>query len=145
MNAAALLQELSSSGVEIRSNGDRIFVRPRARASAEQKEALLRHKAEVIQLLKCPSPQAAPESEQVRVFSRLLGEEVWIADSDESAAELESELAKSGDRRLVFTAAEVVLLEGMLAADLAALMQLKRAFPGARLRGVRRPGEESQG
>ncbi len=82
------------------------------------------------------------------VNSRVLGESVWLAPDDAIADRLEHEPAAGGDRRLVFTVAELLPLAAMLEADrrtlLAALARIKHAMPGATLESVTLTSEVQQ-
>lgn len=73
-----------------------------------------------------------------RVYSRLLDEEVWLAEDESHAQELERELAMENDRRIVFTVAEVEVMRGMLVAEMRSLARPKRWFPGARIEAATR-------
>ncbi len=68
-----------------------------------------------------------------RVYSRVLGEEVWLVEDDTHANELESELSTGGNSRLIFTVPEVEALRGMLDADIRKLADVKRWLPGSRI------------
>jgi hypothetical protein len=75
-------------------------------------------------------------SEAVRIFSRVLGAELWIAASERAAEELHRE----GMTLPVLLPEEAQILAGMAQADarelLATLGKIQRAIPGARLRNV---------
>jgi hypothetical protein len=84
--------------------------------------------------------QQRERGEAALIFSRLLGEEVWLTESESDARALEAELASEGDTRPVFTVAEVLRLGEMAEADrqaaATALARVKRGMPASRLRAV---------
>jgi hypothetical protein len=81
--------------------------------------------------------EARQRAEAVRIFSRVLGAELWIAADDTAARDLEPELS---DSRVVLTAEEGLTLGRMAEADaralFASLAMIQRVIPGSRLRGV---------
>jgi hypothetical protein len=81
-------------------------------------------------------PTKPPKGSALLINSRVLGEAVWLVEDDAHAEELERELAAEGDHRLVFTLAEVGAMAGMLAADMRALVHIKRHLPGSRVDAV---------
>lgn len=70
------------------------------------------------------------------VYSRVLGEHVWLCEDEAHAEDLARELEAEGDHRLIFTVAEVLAMRGMLAADMQTLARIKRLFPGSRIDAV---------
>ena len=52
MEALALVNELRSRGVELEAAGDRLRYRPREAVSPDEAEALLQHKAGVLEVLR---------------------------------------------------------------------------------------------
>jgi len=88
------------------------------------------------------TPDALPldqESDQgwlgLRVASRVLGQDVWLAPDDACAEALERDLEAEGASTLVFTLAEVFAMQAMLAADMRTVAKLKRMLVGAGLGG----------
>lgn len=148
MTTQDLLLELHRRGAVAYRVGDKVRVRPATAVPPDLARRLREHKAEL--LLALPdAPQRTMEWLAVQVASRLLdGMEVWIAENERSATELEAEfLRESGAPPIIFTAAEVQVLAGMLEQDrralLRALVMLKRACPGAVLERVTTPDTET--
>lgn len=85
--------------------------------------------------------------ECVRIFSRVLGVECWIVETDADAGRLETELKAKGDARVVLTADEAMILGKMAENDarelFAALGTVQRVMPGSRLRSVERSGADA--
>jgi hypothetical protein len=114
-----ILAEFRGLGIDLRRAGDCILYRPREKVPAELREALRLRKAEILLLLSAEEPEA------LRLYSRVLGEEVWLVLNDDIAKGLH----KEGSSLPVFTLDEVIALNAMLAEDrrtiLHALAQLK--------------------
>lgn len=72
----------------------------------------------------------------VLIESRLLGEQVWLLLDDSAAGLLQRRLDLVGDHRMIFTLAEVEAVLGMIRADVRAIAEVKRCFPGAAVRSV---------
>jgi len=72
----------------------------------------------------------------ILISSRLLGQEVWLVESDTVAAELARKLEHEQGRRPIFTLAEVERLQGMAEADLLTIARVKRHFPGSGVQSV---------
>jgi hypothetical protein len=63
MTAAELVSALASRGVQLVAEGERLRWRPAGAVSAEEREALVHHKAELLALLRRqPAAPAAPTS-----------------------------------------------------------------------------------
>lgn len=88
--------------------------------------------------------EATEGCQAVAVYSRLLGDSVWLVEDERHADELERELAAEGDRRLVFTVGEVLAIEGMLRGDLEAVLAVKRHLPGARIDSITKKGRGTE-
>jgi hypothetical protein len=156
MDAAELILELESRGARVAVVGDRVRVEaPAGAVDPSLDEAIKAKKIEILELMRgsessppvgadTPAPSREPTDPTmeaaladfkrygggIRLFSRVLDVEVWLA-SDEAAAQwLEGEK----DGRPVFTFEEIDFLEGALAADLKVLASVKQAIPGCRIR-----------
>lgn len=79
----------------------------------------------------------------VRIFSKVLGAELWIAPDEQAAAELQRE----GVTLPVLLPAEAMILGRMAESDaralLAALAKIQRVIPGSRLRSVEGSGADA--
>lgn len=161
LSADEVIVELESRGAALVAVGDRLRVEaPVGAIDSTLDEALKARKTEILKLIrrrndaevgiKASRPEAGgreriePTMDQalaglargtaaVRLFSQVLGIEVWLAPDEAIAGEIEAEK----DGRPVFTVDEVGVLEGMLAADLKSVADVKRAFPGSRVRAFR--------
>lgn len=74
--------------------------------------------------------------EGVRIYSRLLDSELWLAADEPTARELEATLAGAGAALPVVTFEEADRLGAMAEADARTVFRALRAFPGSRLRHV---------
>src|SRR5437867_5596564 len=93
--------------------GDALRYRaPKGAMDDALKATLAARKVEVAELLR-----AGGRSSAVRLFSRLIGEEVWLVDTDADARAFEAELQAEGDQRPVFSVAEMMRLADMAVAD----------------------------
>ena len=141
MTARALLDQASARGVSLYRLGNRLRWRAPAPPPADLLEQLRAHKRDLLALIPERPLEGDPAFGDVDAYlvaSRILGESVWFTADDATAERLERALAAEGDHRLVFTVAEVLALEGMLAADMQRLAEIKRWFRGARIDGVTR-------
>jgi pyochelin synthetase len=76
MNAPALLDKLRSRGVEVFTDGHRVGVRPAGALTDDEREALRRHKADVLALLTAPPPAPPPAGDD-DAFPRLFPDLDW--------------------------------------------------------------------
>ncbi len=148
MTAAALVSELRRLGVELKARGDRVLYRPQGSVPARLLGALQMRRDEVLVLLRqrdsFEEPKLAATSALddgdlldvrrdllgVRLHSRLLDRELWLARDERAAAKLTAEFP----RMPVLTFAEVRHLEGKPTELLQAILDTKTVFPDARLR-----------
>ncbi len=125
-----LLGEAQAAGLSVRAEGDRLVIRGPKEAEPVAR-LLLERKAMVLAAL-------AEKPRGRRLYSRLLGVEFWIVETEAAAAELETDVAREGDRRPVLTVLELAHLADLARSDLAeaarTLLEIKRVLPGARLR-----------
>jgi hypothetical protein len=96
----------------------------------EEKDILTRFRAlkKAAGLDRPASPPVAPPppAGSVRIYSSVLGEEVWLVTDEEAAASLDA----AGETQPVFLLDEVLRFEGMLKEDLSAIARLKKVTPG---------------
>lgn len=128
-----LLGEARAAGLSVWAEGDRLVIRGPKEAEPVAR-LLLERKPVVLAALATERPYAW------RLYSRLLDSEFWIVETEADAAPLEADLAREGDRRPVLTALELCHLADAARADSAAaahaLLEIKRALLGVRLRHV---------
>jgi hypothetical protein len=136
MDGLTLVQEARAAGLNLRADGGRLVIRgPR---SAEPMALLLiERKSEILSVLS-RAGDSPPESPYGwRIYSKLLGEEVWLVENDADATSLEAELVAERDQRPVFTVPEVEQLAEMGLEDAReagrVLARVKRTIPGWRL------------
>jgi TubC N-terminal docking domain len=150
--ASALLADLRAHDIRLVRDGDRLTVdAPRGTVTPELLEALRLAKTELLELLRmdAPDPEAnalnggAASCRAVRIYSKVLDAELWIAPDEEAARRLEEELRTEGSSLAVVTAAEALVLGKMAEADarevFRALAKIQHVMPGARLREVIEP------
>src|SRR5688572_20254717 len=66
MTAAALLETLRARGVSLRTDGERIGVRPAVALTDMERQALQQHRDEVVRLLTAPPPSPYLDKQTVR-------------------------------------------------------------------------------
>jgi len=159
MTAVALVADLQARGVTLEPRGDRLAVRPVSRLTREEIEALRRHKAEVLALLRGPAPAEVarvlglPLNQLDRVLEvrvPWLPVTLWFCPAEADATGLMTEGVSRGR---IWTAAELLDLLGIPSITKAGVRTLavaKLEFDGdvveVRVRGVegspRLPGLE---
>jgi hypothetical protein len=144
MSTVELLFELRRLGSEARTDAERLLARDVDRLPGDLRARLREHQLELLELVRRLTNDASSEREvrgaAIRLYSRLIGEEVFLVETATDANALEAELAAEGDNRPVFSVAEVLRIGEMAEADrqefAAALARVKRVTPGARLEAV---------
>ena len=147
MTPAALWAELRRRKIELRADGDRLLYRPVDAVTPELRAALRECKAELLALLEQqPSDrhdlscgldldaalvlEARQEWIAVRLYSRRLDRELWLARDKRTAAELRTQLPGLPDVP-VLTFAEVPRLAGKPTERLQAILDVLAKFPDA--------------
>jgi len=148
VNQSALLEDLRALGVELTVEGDQLRCRgPRGWQNPNLLGDLREHKRALIRrILLDGDQQADPPKAVDRIdFSAELqtavlirshlfgGREVWIALSDEAAAEILSEEQRRADPRPVLRQADVQRLAGKSPELIAAVLRVAAVFPGSRV------------
>ena len=149
MKQAALLEDLRALGVELTVEGDQLRCRgPRGWQDPELLAGLREHKPELVRhLLRDADGQDANDSDAVLgidfsecaqaavlVRSRLFGErDVWIALSDEAAAQILSEEQQRDQPRPVLRQGDVHRLAGKSEDMVRAVLDVAAVFPGAKV------------
>ena len=130
MKAATVLSNLRSRGAKLTVDGDNLRYRwPRGSVSPYELWQLRIHKREITILIK--EEFLAEEQAAVLVSSRRFGREIWIALSDETAAELLIEEQQREFPRPVLRQADVKRLDGMPEDLVRAVLNVAAVFPGA--------------
>jgi hypothetical protein len=140
VSAAALLGELRERGVEVWAAGDRLRYMPRSAVDPELRDRLAAHKAELLEALG-PEPAGTMDLLEdgpvlevrhalvaVRLHSRLLDRELWLARDDRTRDELAAE--NPGEPVLTFR--EAPHLRGKPVELLRAVLEVKAEFEDAR-------------
>ena len=127
MDGLALLTEARRAGLRVALDGERLVIRGPRRAEPIARR-LMEAKPAVVGALR-------GTAEAVRIHSRILDAEFWIAADEATAAELHRE----GVLLPVLLPDEAEILAGMAKADartvLESLEKIQHVTPGARLRG----------
>ena len=135
MNAARLLSDLRGSGAEVCLVGERLVVRvPRGSASADLKRTIAAHKQGLVALLAGrdaleEAPVADVELAAYRLRTRRFGD-VWLVSDAYADGFCESGLTVGLP---VITFSEIVRLRGKSVRAIRAVLEMKRAFPEARV------------
>ena len=139
-SASALMAELRSLGVSLSPEGARLRYRgSREVLTPDLLEKIRERKVELLELLQVPEDlTAAPiletrvDFEAVRVRSRPLGLELWLARDDKVAAELRAEMSRT-QRLPVILFEEIPLLRGKSLEMCRALLDVRLVFLEGRL------------
>jgi hypothetical protein len=141
MTALELLAELRGLGFETRAEGDRLLVRDVDLVPADLRHRLRDLRREVLALLRDEAgadepPAEIPADASVRIYSKVLDCELWIAADEKAAADLHRE----GVTLPVILADEAKILADMAEADARGLLELlariQRTLPDSRVRSV---------
>ena len=149
MSAGALLADLESRGVHVVAEGGSLRCRaPRGALTPADLDELRAHKAEILAELHGASDpvQASPiepntdpilETRQdlgaVLIRSRRFDRDVWLALSEEIAADLRTEEAERPAPRPVLLPEDVAALRGKSEAGIRVALEVAAAFPGSRI------------
>ena len=142
-------QDLRVRGVEVSVEGDQLRCRgPRGWQAPELLAGLREHKPAIVRHIRRDADrQVADDPDTVQIFdfsevvntavlvrSRLFGgREVWIALSDEAAAQILSEEQQRDEPRPVLRQTDLKRLDGMSEDLVRAVLNVAAAFPGARI------------
>lgn len=151
MNTSALLGELTELGIEVWAAGDRLLYKPRSAVGPELLERLKAHKEQILRaygqhgdhrhdlpvdgadadhLLAGAVVEARSDWVAVRLHSKLLTRDVWLARDAGVAAELSVEFPGVP----VLTFEEIGRLEGMPVELIRVIVETKSIFPNAAVR-----------
>ena len=139
--AAVLIEELRSLGVSLSPEGEQLRYRgSRGVITPDLLERIRARKGELLEILRAETPEDLTESEiletrtglaAVRIKSRLLGCELWLAHDARTAAELRDEMAPEKALPILLFE-DVPRLRGKSPAALRALLEVASVFPGSR-------------
>ena len=132
MNPAALLSDLRSRRVELTVDGDNLrYCGPRGSVSSYLRGQLQVHKREILRTLKADFLRE--EQAAVLMRSRRFGCDVWVALSDEIAAEILIEEQQRESPRPVLRQSDLKRLDEMPEDLVRAVLNVAAVFPGARI------------
>ena len=140
MNAAGIIERLRGRGITLQAKGDRLRFRPVDAVSPEMLATLRSRKPELLEELRLEDAsiedggilETREDLVAVRVQSRLLGRQVWLARDEQTALELHAEMPRAL-RLPVLLFDELPLLRGKSQTMLNVLLDAKAVFSGSRL------------